>query len=150
MAEKDAAFDRFAKAIGLGPAQIVVDGKLVDPPLNDVEAHRQRVDAAIAKDKTKSEDKRSPTACETLRQQLDARAFAVKPKESRRWASKARGSAGSPKPAGIIAALNLDVQPRGRSTTRSAARGSPAERPGALEDLSDWIMVEHDEDIDAQ
>ena len=85
MAGKDAAFEEFAKAIGLGPAQIVVDGKLVDPPLNDVEAHRQRVDAAAAAAKPKSDDKRltaqrSPTACETLRQQLDARAFAVKPK----------------------------------------------------------------------
>ena len=35
-------------------------------------------------------------------------------------------------------------------TTPTGIESSPAERPGALEDLSDWIMVEHDEDIDAQ
>ena len=110
-AEKDAAIEEFAKAIGLGPAQIVVDGKFVDPPLNDVEAHRQRVDAAIAKDNH----------------------------HSKRWTPKIRGTTGSGatgsgvtgmvatggvKSAGLIAALNLEG-------TRSATRGSPAERPGA-------------------
>ena len=37
-----------------------------------------------------------------------------------------------------------------QETTLTGIESYPAERPGALETLEDWLMVEHEEDSEAQ